>query len=152
MDLEKYKQVISEAIEGEIAARKFYADVSNRIKDDYLKELFANFAREEAGHEAMLTRMLEENRVKSAGFDTAKDFHVSETIDMPMVDENMNLKDAIAIAMKNEQAAMEKYTSLAANCDDPDLKAVFLDLAAMERDHKHKMESSFVDVAYPEIW
>ena len=84
MDLERYKQVISDAIKGEIEAKQFYKK--------------------------------------------------------------------IGIAMKNEELAMKKYTALAENCDDPQLKKVFLDLASMERDHKFKMENSFVDVAYPEVW
>ena len=64
----------------------------------------------------------------------------------------MNLKDAIGLAMKNEEIAMQKYETLAANCDDPELQSVFNNLAAMERDHKFKMEQSFVKVAYPEVW
>jgi uncharacterized Fe-S radical SAM superfamily protein PflX len=42
--------------------------------------------------------------------------------------------------------------ALAENCDDKELKTVFQDLDAMERNHKLKMEKIFVDVAYPEVW
>jgi rubrerythrin len=77
---------------------------------------------------------------------------VSETIEMPKVTEDMDLKNAIGLAMKNEEIAMKKYAGLAENCTDPGLKSVFLDLAAMERGHKHTMEEKFVDVAYPEVW
>ena len=54
--------------------------------------------------------------------------------------------------MKNEEIAMKNYTMLADSCDDSELKAVFLDLAAMERGHKNLMETKFVDVAFPEVW
>ena len=54
--------------------------------------------------------------------------------------------------MKNEEIAMQKYETLAANCDDPELQTIFKSLSAMERDHKFKMEESFVKVAYPEVW
>ena len=37
-------------------------------------------------------------------------------------------------------------------CDDADKRQVFLDLAAMERDHKLKMETAFTDIGYPEVW
>lgn len=152
MDLEKYKQVISEAINGEIEAKKFYTDVSIKIKDASLKELFANFAKEEEKHEEILNRILTNEKMDTTYFDCDKDFKVAETIDMPVVNADMNLKDAIGIAMKNEEAAMKKYTLLAENCEDASLKKVFQDLAAMERDHKFKMEANFVDVAYPEVW
>jgi rubrerythrin len=29
---------------------------------------------------------------------------------------------------------------------------IFLELAAMERDHKAKLEAAFVDIGYPEVW
>jgi len=152
MDLEKYKQVISDAIKGEIEAKQFYEKVAARIKDAFLTELFEKFAREEAKHEKILTAVLNKEKMDTSFFNFEKDFKVSETIEMPEVNEDMDLKAAIGIAMKNEELAMKKYTALADNCDDPQLKKVFLDLASMERDHKFKMENSFVDVAYPEVW
>ena len=152
MNLEKYKEVISDAIQGEIDARTFYEGVAGRIKDDYLKELFSKFAIEEGKHEKILTDILEKGKMDTGVFNFEKDFHVAETITMPQVNAEMDLKDAIGIAMKNEEVAMKKYLALAENCDDPDLKAVFEDLAAMERGHKFKMEKDFVDVAYPEVW
>jgi rubrerythrin len=152
MDLERYKQVISDAIKGEIEAKEFYAKVALRIKDTFLTELFEKFTREEAKHEKILTAILNKEKMDTSFFNFEKDFKVSETIEMPEVNDDMDLKSAIGIAMKNEELAMKKYTALADNCDDPQLKRVFLDLASMERDHKFKMENSFVDVAYPEVW
>lgn len=152
MDLEKYKQTISDAVNAEIEAKQFYEKVAERVKDEYLQELFEKFAREEAKHEKMLSAILNEGKMDTSFFNFDKDFKVAETIDMPEVNEDMNLKDAIGVAMKNEELAMKKYTALAENCDDKELKSVFIDLAAMERNHKFKMEESFVDVAYPEIW
>ncbi len=152
MDLEQYKQVISDAIKGETEARQFYEKIAEKIKDDYLKELFEKFALEEAKHEKILSHILNQEKMEASFFNFDKDFKVAESIEMPEVNEDMNLKDAIAIAVKNEELAMKKYTALAENCDDGKLKAVFLDLAAMERDHKFKMEKNFVDVAYPEVW
>ncbi len=152
MDKAQYKEVISEAIQNEIDARLFYEKVSALIKDDYLKQLFADFAKEEKKHELILTGILQQDKVGGRYFDFDKDFKVAETVDMPEVSKEMNLKDAIGLAMKNEQIAMDQYAALAENCSDPDLKSVFLDLAAMERGHKHMMEEKFVDVAFPEVW
>jgi rubrerythrin len=152
MNLEKYKQVIADAIDAEIAAKQFYEQVAKRIKNANLKELFEKFAGEERKHEKMLTGILNKEKMDTTFFNFEKDFKVSETIEMPEVNEDMDLKGAIGIAMKNEEIAMKNYTVLAENCDDQELKAVFLDLAAMERNHKFKMEESFMDVAYPEVW
>ncbi|MCF8069125.1 MAG: ferritin family protein [Desulfobacterales bacterium] len=152
MDLEKYKDAISDAIAAEIEAKKFYKKVAEKIKDDYLKKLFGTFAREEAKHEEILTGILNQETMDTSVFNFEKDFKVAETITMPAVNQEMDLKDAIAVAMKNEEFAMKKYMALAENCDDTRLKKVFEDLAAMERDHKFKMEEYFVDIAYTEVW
>lgn len=152
MDLEKYKQVISYAIQNEIDAKNFYDKVAEKIKDTYLKEVFENFAREEEKHEKILTRILNQEKMDTSFFNFEKDFKVSETIEMPEVNAEMDLKNAIGLAMKNEEIAMKNYTALAENCHDHKLKSIFMDLAAMERDHKFKMEQNFVDVAYPEVW
>ena len=152
MDLEKYKQVISDAIQAEIKAKQFYAKAAEWIKEPHLKELFEKFAYEEEKHEKILTHILNREKMESSFFNFDKDFKVSETIEIPEVNEDMDLKAAIGIAMKNEEIAMKQYTALAENFDEEQLKAVFLDLAAMEREHKFKIEQNFVDVAYPEAW
>jgi len=152
MDMTQYRKVLSEAIDAEIAAQKFYTEVAGKIKKPYLQELFEKFAAEEKKHETILTDILNQGKTDQSFFHFDMDFKVSETIEMPEVSPDMDLKSAIGLAMKNEEIAMKKYTALAQNCADERLKAVFMDLAAMERDHKFKMEQNFVDVAYPEVW
>ncbi len=152
MDAQQYKKAIQDAIASEIEAKDFYLAISARIRDEYLKELFLGFSREEANHEKILKALFEKGSIKPATFDGTRDFEISETIALPEVSEDMDIKDAIGLAMKNEEIAMQKYQVLAANCLDPELRSVFERLAAMERDHKFKMENHFVKVAYPEIW
>ncbi len=152
MDLEKYKQVISDAVQNEIEAKEFYDKIARQIKDDYLKELFEGFSKEEAKHEQILKGILRHDKIQASKFDFETDLKVAETIEMPEVNGKMDLKNAIGLAMKNEEIAMKNYTVLADSCDDPELKAVFLDLAAMERGHKNLMEVKFVNVAFPEVW
>jgi len=152
MDADLYKNVIKDAIAGEIEAKEFYLNISKKIRDPYLKELFQCFSKEEAHHEQILNALLDKGRIKATTFKGTKDFKISETIALPEVSENMNLKDAIGLAMKNEEIAMQKYETLSDNCDDPELKSVFKSLSSMEKDHKFKIEESFVNVAYPEIW
>jgi rubrerythrin len=151
MDAETYDQILQQAIQSEIEAQKFYADVAAKVKDSHLKEMFAGFVEEEKRHE----RILEGFRTRGAGhlhFKKVPDFKVAETIDVPSPSVDMKPADALALAMKNEEAAMKQYSELAAACSDIAQAAVFEELAAMERDHKHQMETAFVDVGYPEVW
>ena len=152
MDSESYKKVVKNAIQSEIDAKNFYLNVSKRIKDSFLQNQFKDFAEEEARHERILTALLDKGQITTSTFHASQDFKISETLAMPEVSDDMDLKDAIAIAMKNEEIAMQNYQSLAEDCDDPGLKEVFTGLAAMEQGHKFKLEESFVDIAYPEVW
>lgn len=152
MNTEQYRETIKLAIAGEIEAQEFYLNVSKRIKNDYLKEIFYSFHEEEKQHEVLLTDLLEKGKIEDSTFDGSTDYEVAETIELPAVDDKMDLKDAIGLAVKSEEQAMKKYQGLASECTDPELKAVFENLADMERDHKAKMEDAFVNVAYPEVW
>lgn len=151
MNLEEYKEIIKQAIANEVEARKFYADASNTLKDPYLKALFAALAEEEARHREILTRIYTSDAVRRY-FSETRDYKVAETMDEPTLSMDMKPADAFALAMKKEEAAMKQYTQMANLCDDAQKRQVFLDLAAMERDHKLKMESAFVDVGFPEVW
>jgi rubrerythrin len=151
MDAKKYDDIMRQAIQSEIEAQKFYADVAAKVNDSHLKEMFAGFVKEEKRHE----RILEGFRARGAGhlhFKDAPDFKVAETIETPIPSVDMRPADALALAVKNEEIAMKHYNELAAACSDAEQAAVFEELAAMERDHKHQMETAFMDVGYPEVW
>ena len=151
MDQKTYQQILKDAIQGEIEAYKFYLAVAEKTENSFLEELFLAFSQEEKKHRQILEN-LRDSPSKTIIFTKVPDFHVAETIETPELTLEMRPQDAIALAMKKEQAAMEHYTQLADACTDPDQKKVFLELAAMERGHKNRMEAAFVDIGYPEVW
>jgi rubrerythrin len=151
MNLNEYKEIIKQAIANEIEAMKFYQDAAKTLKDPYLQKLFASLAGEEMKHRDILSGIYKSNTIQSY-FSETRDYRVAETMDEPALSMDMKPADAFALAMKKEEAAMKQYSEMAALCDDEAKRQVFLDLAAMERDHKLKMESAFVDVGYPEVW
>ena len=151
MDINEYKDIILMAISNEIEAQEFYEKAAEKSKDLYLKNMFEEFVREEKRHERILRRILENDTIDRY-FSETTDYKVAETVKEPPLSINIKPADALAIAMKKEEQAMKEYTMLAEGCPDPDQKRIFLDLAAMERDHKLKMEKAYVDVAYLEAW
>ena len=151
MNLNEYKDIIKQAIANEVAARKFYDDAANTLEDPHLKKLFASLAEEEKNHRDILTKIYTSNTMDRY-FSESRDYKVAETVDEPELSMAMKPADAFALAMKKEEAAMKQYTEMAEMCGDNDKRQVFLDLAAMERDHKLKMESAFIDIGYPEVW
>ncbi len=151
MNLSDYKDIIKQAIANEVEARKFYEDAAQTLADPYLKKLFTTLAEEEKKHRDILTKIYTSNTIDRY-FSETRDYKVAETMDEPVLSMDMKPADAFALAMKKEEAAMNQYTEMANMCDDDDKRQVFLDLAAMERDHKLKMESAFTDIGYPEVW
>ena len=151
MNRSQYDTILKNAIQSEIAAQKFYQDVADKMKDAFLKDLFLNFVREEKKHQKILEGF-QAAIPEKLPFDEQRDFHVAETLPDPIVSPDMTPTDAFALAMKKEEEAMNHYSNLAGGCTDPKQKEIFLELAAMERDHKQKMERAFVDIGYPEIW
>jgi rubrerythrin len=153
MDQDTYQAILAGAIDRELEAHRFYQQVAQIVEDTYLKDMFRSFAAEELKHRDILQGF--SNKAEMAvHFARVPDFHVSETMDAPDMALSIQLKpaDAIALAMKKEEAAMRHYTQLAEACTDTAQQKVFLELAAMERGHKLKMEKAFVDIGYPEVW
>jgi rubrerythrin len=151
VDQKTYQHILEDAIQSEIEAQKFYLAVAEKTQNAFLKELFLSFSEEEKRHRQIL-KNFRDKPSKTINFTRVPDFHVAETIETPELTLEMRPQDAIALAMKKEQAAMEHYTQLADACMDPDQKKIFLELAAMERGHKNRMEAAFVDIGYPEVW
>jgi rubrerythrin len=146
-----YDDILEQAIRGEIEAAQFYSDVSEKSENNYLKELFLTFSQEEKKHRQIL-ESFRDDPSGAISFEKVPDFHVAETVSEPSLSIDMKPADAIALAMKKEEAAMRHYTELADVCANPERKKLFYELAAMERGHKNKMESAFVDIGYPEVW
>ena len=151
MNHAEYEQILKNAVKSEIEAQKFYSDVAEKVKNAFLKELFRQFSQEEKKHRKILEGFLD-SMPASLPFDETRNYKVADTTPSPVVSQDMQPADAFALAMKKEEEAMNHYIMLADGCTDPAQKKIFQDLAAMERDHKLRMENSFVDIGYPEIW
>jgi rubrerythrin len=146
-----YNQILDLAIQSEIEAARFYSDVAGKTANTFLRELFRTFSAEEQKHRRILEGFRNDPSIV-LHFESVSDFGVSQTVPEPVLSIDMRPADAIALAMKKEASAMQQYSQLAEASADPQQKAVFLELAAMEREHKAKMEAAFVDIGYPEVW
>jgi len=150
MRVEEYRKVISMAVESEIEAYDFYTAVGEKVKDANLKSIFKDLAAEEKKHRNFLEGLLKQ--AKPMLFDESKDYKISETVDKPKLSLSMKPADAIALAMKNEEEAMNIYTQLANVSTDREQKELFESLARMEKGHKVKLEGMYTNIAFPEVW
>jgi len=146
-----YKQILEMAIENEIEAYEFYSSVAAKDLEPSLKKLFAELAQEEANHKKILEAFFK-NPEKPLQFKQTDDYKVAETVDRPALSTSMKRADALALAMKREQEAMELYNVFAQASDTEEQKATFLELAKMEQGHKTHLENLYTNTAFPEVW
>jgi rubrerythrin len=150
MKTDEFKKIITFAITNEIEAYEFYKGVSDKVKDAGLKQIFAQLADEEAKHRKLLEGFT--SGAKQMHFDESKDYKVSQSIEKPKLSLSMKPVDAIALAVKNEEEAMDMYTKMASCTTDAEQKKMFQSLANMEQGHKVKLEETFTNMAFPEVW
>lgn len=152
MDNEEIKRLFTLAIEREIEANEFYAKAAKSMKDESVRAIFSDLAKEELGHMELLERFKEDPTLEMKMKKPATDTKVAESVELPKLSTDMKPADALALAMKKEQQAMELYLGMAANCSDSGLEAIFRNLADMELGHKNRLETLFVDIGYPEVF
>lgn len=140
------------AVKNEVEAFEFYRDAAAKMKDPAMKKTFQELADEESGHKALLEGYLS-NEIKDMKFNEEKDYKVAETVEAPQtLSTDMAFKDAIALAMKKEQEAMEMYQMFADASEETQQKTTFLELVKMEKGHKVRLEDIYTNIAFVEIW
>jgi rubrerythrin len=150
MTIEEYRKIIAMAIANEIAAHDFYKSICEKIKDSNLRSIFEELAEDELKHKIFLEGFL--TGAKPFHFAEVMDYEVAKTIEKPKASIDMKPYDAIGLAMKEEEEAMQMYQALANSSTSPNQKEMFLTLARMERSHKVKLEELYTSMAYPEVW
>jgi rubrerythrin len=152
MDPREIEQLFSVAEKREIEARDFYDAVAKKMNDTAVRDIFAQLSRDEMGHYEMLTKFRHDPTLVMKISAPSGDWKVAESEELPKLNVKMKPKDAIALAMKKEQQAVEFYRGLAGRTSDAGLKNVMENLANMELVHKRKLETIFVDIGYPEAF
>jgi rubrerythrin len=134
--------ILDFAIKNEQLAVDFYNKLAGNSKNEEMKAVFMQFAKEEMGHKARLTKIKEEGS-----------FSVSdgEVIDLKMSDylvdvspnADLSYEEALILAMKREKNAFKLYTRLAEKAPDDNLKKIFNLLAIEESKHKLRFEIEY---------
>ncbi len=151
MKTEDFRQIISQAIEGEIEAYNYYRTVSEKVKEATLKNIFGDLARDELQHRAFLQGIIKKGP-DSLQVEEAQDYKIADTLATPPLSMDLKPIDGITLAIRKELDAMQMYSQLANVAGDPDEKKTFLELAKMERGHKARLEDIYTTMAFPEVW
>jgi rubrerythrin len=152
MESIELERLFSIAITRELEANQFYTKVAEKASVVSVKDIFTQLAREEMGHYELLERFHRDPTMTMKITAPPSDWKVAESQELPVLSVEMKPADAIALAMKKEQQAVEFYRGLAAAAGDSGTKDIFDNLANMELGHKHRLENVFVDIGYPEAF
>lgn len=151
MDKHEFKSIIEFAVNNEVEAYEFYRDAAIKVKDHHLKKTFEELAEEELNHKKFLEDFLKSG-AKEIRIDETSDYKLAETIDKPKLTVEIQFTDAIALAIKNEEEAMDMYKNLSEISLDDEQKKLFIGLMKMEQMHKTRLEDVYVNIAYNEVW
>ena len=150
MTLKNVDEILDYAIDREQEAHDYYISLADRSQRPGMGVLFKQFASEELGHRRKLESVKAGKRIAS----TAKkvmDLKIAEyVVDVDDQGGNVNLQDALILAMKREKASFRLYTDLAEAVEDDETRIVFLGLAQEEAKHKLRFEVEYDDVILAE--
>lgn len=152
MDKLEIEKLFSIAVDREMEAFEFYKAAAERVTDSAVKSIFQELAQEEYGHMELLEKFRHDPTLEMKISAPAANFKISEATQLPKLSIDSKPADAIALAMKKEQEAVEFYQSMAHAASDSGLKAMMTNLANMELTHKHRLENIFVNIGYPETF
>jgi rubrerythrin len=136
------EEILDYAIAREQEAVDFYLALAKRGSKSGMKDLLMEFSQEEARHKAKLLAVKEGQKLLSAEQKIA-DLKISDYLVEVEVSDDIDIQDALILAMQREKAAFRLYNDLAARVDDAELRELFLGLAQEEAKHKLYFETEY---------
>jgi len=145
MSFANIDEILDYAISKEEEAAALYLDLAGRADRPGMEKAFLEFASEEEGHKRHL-ESIKAGGMPALTIHQVQALGIAEHLVAPELSDNMTYAEALAFAIKAEQAASELYTGLAEATDDPNLAAIFTALASEEERHKHRFEVEYGEV------
>jgi rubrerythrin len=142
--------VIKGAIAQEEVSHDFYRRLADVVQQADTKETFQYLAQEELEHKHFLEGCITPKGCKLVG--EPQDVHLAEMFEAPAIDKDMTPKEALVVAMKQEEAAHRFYQSLAAMQPPGEIRDFLEKMARVELGHKEKVEYLYDNTAFPEVW
>ncbi len=131
-------EILALAIQSEIEARRFYEGMANRADKPRIASTFAFLAQDERDHEEKLRQRSEADLCEPSPAGGP----AIESVSGNFIETATELQ-ALKIAIHGESRAREFYTWAAERTQDPEGKAMFKELAAVEASHQNLLEAEY---------
>ncbi len=143
-DFTSIDSILDFAINNEQEAVDFYNQLAGNSKNEEMKNVFTQFAKEEMGHKARLTKIKTEGSFEMKQQDVL-DLKMSDYLVDIEPKPDMTYEEALILAMKREKNAFKLYTNLSEKAPTADLRKIFQSLAQEESKHKLRFELEYDD-------
>ncbi|MDA3910493.1 MAG: ferritin family protein [Bacteroidales bacterium] len=143
-ELNTIKSILDFAIKQEQEAVDFYTVLAEKSSSKDMQQVFLQFAKEEIGHKARLTRIRDE-QIFDWKDSAVADLKLADYMTSVEASPNMDYQDALIVAMNKEKNAYNLYLKLAERAPNQELNTVFLSLANEESKHKLRFEREYDD-------
>ena len=144
------KDVIIEAMNSEIKAKKFYLDASSKAQSKAGKILFKELADFEENHYNRVKKIIEnltENEKISCDELCQEIPSVQSEIEGELEPNKDVIIDILDLAIKSEKEACQRYERIAEMIDDEEGKKIFNVLANEERNHQKILEDEIYQIS-----
>lgn len=145
------KELVEGAVQREINAQRVYGDLAGKASDDAARDALQGLVKQEKDHQEILERYLSgQLEGGMLGRSEGADYKIAEHFDQTEISPDMELKDIFLLAANREMASNEFYLQLSQAHPEGEVKSLLERIAAEELGHKHKMESLYNEVAFPQ--
>jgi rubrerythrin len=141
--LETFADILDFAMEQEREAEAFYRSLALQVKATSMRQILEEFAEEEHMHLEKLNMVKQGQFHMLDGSAPMPSIHIAAPLPLAKAGPDMDLADALIIAMKREKAAYRLYIGLAADAPNQELMDLFLALAHEEANHKLRFEIEY---------
>jgi len=140
---ETLTEVLDFAMERELEAEAFYRGLALQVNAESMRQILQEFAEEERMHWEKLEKVKQGQYRMLDGSTPVPSMQIAEFLPQAKTGPDMDLADALIIAMKREKAAYRFYIELAADAPTQELMDLFLALAHEEANHKLRFEIEY---------
>jgi rubrerythrin len=144
MDEKKFIEVIQFAIQREIESVNFYNEAGKMVKHSGTRELFSDFAKQEAGHKKKLEEV-QAGKIVIGRIEKVPNLQISDYLVDAKLKPEVSFAEILRIAMKREERSVKLYSDLNQKNENENLKNLFTFLIQEESKHKYAIEKIYDD-------
>lgn len=144
------EELLMEAMNGEIEAKKFYLDASVKAQSETGKKLFEELAEFEQNHYERVKKIIESlnnNLVIQEAKDEQDVPKVKSEVEGEIEPNKDEIVSVLTLAIEGEKKAQERYQKIADMFNDEEGKKIFHGLAQDERNHQRILEDEIYQLS-----